>query len=276
MSQLTDVPRLLDEVGGALRILEAAAAGRVPGRRAPLHPERTARAQARAERPAARHARRRARLRSSTTSKRCATTARTARASSTSRARAWKRCITGRCRPGCEGAGPKRSTSARPSRAMRRSPPSRPNRSPPAGRSRSSPSRPCRSPKRRSPHPVATGAAGGFEATSDDIDDEIREVFLEEFEEEIGHLESMLPAWRARTGRQRQAASDPSRLPHAQGLRPPRGRQDARRVQLEDREHAQPRARRHASAEPTRSSRSSTRPSTRCRSCTPRCAAKRR
>jgi chemosensory pili system protein ChpA (sensor histidine kinase/response regulator) len=47
------------------------------------------------------------------------------------------------------------------------------------------------------PAPVATGAAGGFEATSDDIDDEIREVFLEEFEEEIGHLESMLPAWRA-------------------------------------------------------------------------------
>ncbi|KGQ18707.1 Chemotaxis protein CheY [Lysobacter dokdonensis DS-58] len=45
--------------------------------------------------------------------------------------------------------------------------------------------------------PVATGVAGGFEATSDDIDDEIREVFLEEFEEEIGHLETMLPAWRA-------------------------------------------------------------------------------
>ena len=38
------------------------------------------------------------------------------------------------------------------------------------------------------PAPVATGAAGGFEATSDDIDDEIREVFLEEFEEEIGNL----------------------------------------------------------------------------------------
>ena len=51
-----------------------------------------------------------------------------------------------------------------------------------------------------------------------------------------------------RTGRQRQAASDPSRVPHAEGVRPPRRRQDARRVQLEGREHAQPRARRHASA----------------------------
>ncbi|HKN78736.1 MAG TPA: Hpt domain-containing protein, partial [Lysobacter sp.] len=45
--------------------------------------------------------------------------------------------------------------------------------------------------------PVATGARGGFEATGDEIDDEIREVFLEEFEEEIGHLEQMLPGWRA-------------------------------------------------------------------------------
>ncbi|MCI4567810.1 Hpt domain-containing protein [Lysobacter sp. CFH 32150] len=47
------------------------------------------------------------------------------------------------------------------------------------------------------PAPVATGAAGGFEATGDEIDDEIREVFLEEFEEEIGHLDEMLPPWRA-------------------------------------------------------------------------------
>src|SRR4249919_1290733 len=47
------------------------------------------------------------------------------------------------------------------------------------------------------PAPVATGARGGFEATGDEIDDEIREVFLEEFEEEIGHLEQMLPGWRA-------------------------------------------------------------------------------
>ncbi|NUS59569.1 MAG: hybrid sensor histidine kinase/response regulator, partial [Lysobacter sp.] len=47
------------------------------------------------------------------------------------------------------------------------------------------------------PAPVATGAAGGFDATSADIDDEIREVFLEDFEEESGPLETMLPAWRA-------------------------------------------------------------------------------
>ena len=45
----------------------------------------------------------------------------------------------------------------------------------------------------------ATGAGtqiGGFDATSDDIDDEIREVFLEEFEEEIDSLRALLPAWR--------------------------------------------------------------------------------
>ena len=43
-----------------------------------------------------------------------------------------------------------------------------------------------------SPAPVAPAgvAAGGFEATSDEIDDEIREVFLEEFEEEIGNLDA--------------------------------------------------------------------------------------
>ncbi len=45
--------------------------------------------------------------------------------------------------------------------------------------------------------PVGTGAAGGFEATGDEIDDEIREIFLEEFEEEIGNLNSMLPEWQA-------------------------------------------------------------------------------
>ncbi|WP_394540363.1 Hpt domain-containing protein [Lysobacter enzymogenes] len=38
-------------------------------------------------------------------------------------------------------------------------------------------------------------AHGGFEQV-DDIDDEVREIFLEEFEEEIGNLEQLLPAWR--------------------------------------------------------------------------------
>ncbi len=40
-------------------------------------------------------------------------------------------------------------------------------------------------------------AASGFDATSDDIDDEIREIFLEEFAEEIANLGELLPAWRA-------------------------------------------------------------------------------
>ncbi len=50
------------------------------------------------------------------------------------------------------------------------------------------------------PAPVATTpqaiAAGGFEH-SDDIDDEIREVFLEELDEEIRHLGDLLPEWHA-------------------------------------------------------------------------------
>ncbi|HEX2595259.1 MAG TPA: Hpt domain-containing protein, partial [Luteimonas sp.] len=44
--------------------------------------------------------------------------------------------------------------------------------------------------------PVGAGS-GGFEITGDEIDDEIREVFLEEFEEEIGNLDQLLPPWRA-------------------------------------------------------------------------------
>ncbi|HVI58185.1 MAG TPA: Hpt domain-containing protein [Luteimonas sp.] len=51
-------------------------------------------------------------------------------------------------------------------------------------------------------HPAAPvsahgeGMAGGFETTGDEIDDEIREVFLEEFGEEIDNLDKLLPVWR--------------------------------------------------------------------------------
>ncbi|HEX7802888.1 MAG TPA: Hpt domain-containing protein [Pseudoxanthomonas sp.] len=40
-------------------------------------------------------------------------------------------------------------------------------------------------------------AQGGFETAASDIDDDIREVFLEEFDEEIVNLNQMLPAWSA-------------------------------------------------------------------------------
>lgn len=40
-------------------------------------------------------------------------------------------------------------------------------------------------------------AQGGFDMGSGDIDDEIREVFLEEFDEEIVNLDHLMPAWRA-------------------------------------------------------------------------------
>ncbi|TKR34289.1 response regulator [Luteimonas gilva] len=38
--------------------------------------------------------------------------------------------------------------------------------------------------------------SGGFDFSNDEIDDEIREVFLEEFEEEIANLGQLLPQWR--------------------------------------------------------------------------------
>ena len=40
-------------------------------------------------------------------------------------------------------------------------------------------------------------AQGGFDMGSGDIDDEIREVFLEEFDEEIVNLDHLMPGWRA-------------------------------------------------------------------------------
>lgn len=43
-------------------------------------------------------------------------------------------------------------------------------------------------------------AMGGFETAASDIDDDIREVFLEEFDEEIVNLKQMLPAWSAAPG----------------------------------------------------------------------------
>ncbi len=45
--------------------------------------------------------------------------------------------------------------------------------------------------------PAPEPIAAGFDPANDDIDDEIREIFLEEFEEEIGNLRTLLPVWRA-------------------------------------------------------------------------------
>ncbi len=52
-------------------------------------------------------------------------------------------------------------------------------------------------PALEAPAPAADAVAIGFEQTGEEIDDEIREVFLEEFEEEIGNLAELLPPWRA-------------------------------------------------------------------------------
>ena len=45
--------------------------------------------------------------------------------------------------------------------------------------------------------PAGEPLAGGFETVGEEIDEEIREVFLEEFAEEIDNLDSLLPKWRA-------------------------------------------------------------------------------
>ncbi len=44
---------------------------------------------------------------------------------------------------------------------------------------------------------VGEAISGGFEAASDEIDEEIREVFIEEVQEEISNLADLLPLWRA-------------------------------------------------------------------------------
>ncbi len=46
--------------------------------------------------------------------------------------------------------------------------------------------------------PAAT-VVGGFDGDATDIDDEIRDVFLEEFDEEIVNLRQLLPVWRSNT-----------------------------------------------------------------------------
>ena len=62
------------------------------------------------------------------------------------------------------------------------------------------PREPAAPPAPPAPAPEVAAApavvAAGFDTTSDDIDDEIREIFLEEFEEEIGNLAQLLPAWK--------------------------------------------------------------------------------
>lgn len=47
------------------------------------------------------------------------------------------------------------------------------------------------------PPPAVPAGTGGFEGTSDEIDEEIREVFVEEVQEEIANLDELLPAWKA-------------------------------------------------------------------------------
>ncbi|PJK11440.1 hybrid sensor histidine kinase/response regulator [Lysobacteraceae bacterium NML08-0793] len=49
--------------------------------------------------------------------------------------------------------------------------------------------------------------AGGFDLSSDEIDDEIREIFLEEVEEEIRNLDELLPQWRQAPDNLEQARS---------------------------------------------------------------------
>ena len=97
-AELAEVPRLLDEVAGALRMLELPQpADYLTGVSRYTEVELIA-PQARAQRPAAGHAGRRAGQPRVLPRSAARAAARTATTSSTSRARAWKRCATGRCR----------------------------------------------------------------------------------------------------------------------------------------------------------------------------------
>ncbi len=60
----------------------------------------------------------------------------------------------------------------------------------------SAPEAAAEAPPAEAPAIARSGMPGGFEATGDEIDDEIREVFLEEFGEEIDNLDELLPVWR--------------------------------------------------------------------------------
>ena len=67
--------------------------------------------------------------------------------------------------------------------------------------------------------------SAGFDAAGDEIDDEIREIFLEEFQEEIANLDELLPAWR-RGPDDLEQLRPIRRVPYAQGQRPPGRRED--------------------------------------------------
>ena len=47
---------------------------------------------------------------------------------------------------------------------------------------------------------------GGFDLANEEIDDEIREIFLQEFDEEIANLDQLLPAWRMTLRRRSSSA----------------------------------------------------------------------
>ena len=198
------------EVSGALRMLELAAAGRLPHRRAPVHRQRTAAPPPRAQRPA------------DGSPGRCAGQPRVlprspARPAPEPRADprnrppepdvAWLLAAVGRrsAPPAPQAAAPAAAkpvveapvaepvaeavaAAAASAPLPRRSPPPQPERS--RGRRSGAVRRGV-----RASAPSARSVPAS-RRSSDEIDDEIREVFLEEFEEEIENLAQLLPIWR--------------------------------------------------------------------------------
>ena len=204
-AELAEVPRLLDEVVGALRILELPQpADYLTGIRRYTETELIGRKRV-PERPAAGHARRRAgepgvlprgparpapepRRHPRHRAPEPGVAALLAAAGDGAAAEApVLRVVETTARPTpTTTAVAEDSPPTRRSRSRQRS--TRRQRRPPSLRRSPAPT--------HAPAPVASGAAGGFEATGDEIDDEIREVFLEEFEEEISNLDELLPPWR--------------------------------------------------------------------------------
>ena len=83
-----------------------------------------------------------------------------------------------------------------------------------------------------------------------DVDDEILEIFVEEVARSWSSVDQWLPQWAAELAQRRSARRSPPRVPHAERQRTHRRRQRHRRTGVVDREHAEPRDRRHGRAEP--------------------------
>ena len=134
-------------------------------------------------------------------------------------------------------------------------------------RSRRRSSSRCRWPRR-------AGRQHRLQYQAEGIDDDIREIFLEEMQEEIDNLRACArrSGWPIR--RSIRAGQHPPLVPYAEGFRPTGRRRRAGRVCVESGGHAQPRARQHHRAAPRRAGAGAPCHRPRCRRCSRRSRAR--